>query len=66
MTPEVAARLFTRGASSKGEGRGYGLAGVHARVLALGGELRCARRGGRTVFQVNLPPPALAPLAEQA
>ncbi|MBB5233127.1 ATP-binding protein [Deinococcus budaensis] len=70
VAPEVAARLFTRGASSKGEGRGYGLAGVHARVLALGGEVRCTRRGERTVFQVNLPPPARtipapAPLAEQ-
>ncbi|WP_231557341.1 sensor histidine kinase [Deinococcus sp. YIM 77859] len=61
VPPEVAARLFTRGASSKGEGRGYGLAGVYARVLALGGELRYTRREGRTVFQVNLPPPALAP-----
>jgi len=62
VPPEVAARLFMRGASSKGEGRGYGLAGVQARVQALGGEVRCARRGGRTVFQVNLPPPALAPV----
>lgn len=59
VSPEVAARLFTRGASSKGEGRGYGLAGVCARVQALGGEIRQARRRDRTVFQVNLP--ALAP-----
>lgn len=71
VAPEVAARLFTRGASSKGEGRGYGLAGVHARVQALGGEVRCTRRAGRTVFQVNLPPPArtlpaASPLAELA
>nr|WP_235183206.1 sensor histidine kinase [Deinococcus phoenicis] len=63
VPPSVAARLFTRGASSKGEGRGYGLAGVHARVLALGGELRHTRRGERTVFQVNLPPPAALSLA---
>ncbi|WP_345450264.1 sensor histidine kinase [Deinococcus aluminii] len=63
VPPEVAARLFTRGASSKGEGRGYGLAGVYARVLALGGEMRSTRREGRTVFQVNLPPPTTAPAA---
>jgi two-component system CitB family sensor kinase len=66
VPPEVAARLFTRGASSKGEGRGYGLAGVQARVLALGGELRHTRRGGRTVFQVNLPPPGVVPALENA
>ncbi|GBF03944.1 signal transduction histidine kinase regulating citrate/malate metabolism [Deinococcus aerius] len=66
VPPEVAARLFTRGASSKGEGRGYGLAGVHARVLALGGEIRYTRRGSQTVFQVNLPPPALSPVLERA
>ncbi|THF88703.1 sensor histidine kinase [Deinococcus sp. KSM4-11] len=54
----VRERLFTRGASSKGEGRGYGLAGVQGRVQALGGQLRYVRRGGRTVFQVSLPPPA--------
>ncbi|MEW6421448.1 MAG: ATP-binding protein [Deinococcota bacterium] len=59
----MAAHLFTRGASSKGEGRGYGLAGVQARVRALGGEMRYTRREGRTVFQVNLPPPAIAPAA---
>ncbi|MEF2279127.1 sensor histidine kinase [Deinococcus sp. YIM 134068] len=64
VSEEVAARLFTRGASSKGEGRGYGLAGVAARVGALGGNIRFTRRGGQTVFQVNLPTPvqAVAPL----
>lgn len=61
VPPQVADRLFTRGASSKGEGRGYGLAGVHSRVSVLGGELRYTRREGRTVFQVSLPPPALTP-----
>ncbi|WP_253581841.1 sensor histidine kinase [Deinococcus sp. HSC-46F16] len=58
---DLAARLFLRGASSKGEGRGYGLAGVHARVAALGGEIRHTRRAGHTVFQVDLPPPRLTP-----
>ncbi|ABF45136.1 ATP-binding protein [Deinococcus geothermalis] len=62
---EVVARLFTRGASSKGEGRGYGLAGVQARVRALGGEMRYTRREGRTVFQVNLPPPTTPPAARR-
>ncbi len=57
VRPEVAARLFTRGASSKGEGRGYGLAGVMARIQVLGGDVRHTRRGGLTVFQVSLPVP---------
>lgn len=58
--------LFTRGASSKGPGRGYGLSGVLARVQALGGELRHTRRGQRTVFQLSLPTPqAIQPLLEQ-
>ncbi|GGN30030.1 ATP-binding protein [Deinococcus daejeonensis] len=49
--------LFDRGASSKGEGRGYGLHGVHARVQGLGGSLRHTRRGPLTVFQLSLPQP---------
>ncbi|WP_083847279.1 sensor histidine kinase [Deinococcus gobiensis] len=60
VRPEVAARLFTRGASSKGEGRGYGLAGVMARIQVLGGDVRHTRRGGLTVFQVSLPVPGRA------
>lgn len=60
VRPDLATHLFLRGASSKGEGRGYGLAGVHARVAALGGEIRHTRRAGHTVFQVDLPPPRLA------
>ncbi|GAA5512056.1 sensor histidine kinase DcuS [Deinococcus carri] len=66
VPPEVAARLFTRGASSKGEGRGYGLAGVGDRVRALGGAVRYVRRGSHTVFQVNLPPPVAAAPLESA
>ncbi|PNY79292.1 ATP-binding protein [Deinococcus koreensis] len=63
----LAGRLYTRGASSKGEGRGYGLAGVMARVQALGGHIRQTRRAGRTVFLVSLPSPlptALPPPAD--
>ncbi|WP_019010068.1 ATP-binding protein [Deinococcus aquatilis] len=59
----LATRLFTRGASSKGEGRGYGLAGVLGRVQALGGQIKHTRRGGHTVFQVSLPAPHLSPTA---
>ncbi|MCD0162405.1 sensor histidine kinase [Deinococcus sp. 6YEL10] len=59
---DLSGALYTRGASSKGEGRGYGLHGVMGRVQALGGQLRHTRRDGRTVFQLSLPaptPPAL-------
>lgn len=57
LRPDVAARLFTQGASSKGVGRGYGLAGVYNRVAALGGSIQHARRDGHTVFVVSLPAP---------
>ncbi|MFC3834571.1 MULTISPECIES: sensor histidine kinase [Deinococcus] len=66
VVADVLERLYTRGASSKGEGRGYGLAGVHARVQALGGQLRYVRRRGRTVFQVSLPPPVGVPVSGAA
>ncbi|PYE53243.1 ATP-binding protein [Deinococcus yavapaiensis] len=55
VAPDVRARLFEHGASSKGEGRGYGLALVRTRVEALGGSIRHFRRESFTVFQVNLP-----------
>jgi len=55
VPPELTHRLFRQGATSKGEGRGYGLSHVRARVEALGGSVRCFRRGDMTVFQVNLP-----------
>ena len=48
--------LFGRGVSSKGEGRGHGLANVRARVEDLGGLVRVFRRGSTTVFQISLPP----------
>ncbi|WP_240741029.1 sensor histidine kinase [Deinococcus sp. Arct2-2] len=66
VAAEVAARLFTRGASSKGEGRGYGLAGVLGRVQALGGQVKHTRRGGHTVFQVSLPAPGNTALVSAA
>ncbi|WP_188901287.1 ATP-binding protein [Deinococcus aerophilus] len=59
---DLAGTLYGRGVSSKGEGRGHGLAGVFARVQALGGQLRHRRREGRTVFEVSLPTPHPAPL----
>lgn len=52
--------IFKRGMSSKGEGRGYGLAGVLARVGALGGQVRHHRRGAHTVFEVSVPAPLAA------
>lgn len=57
VSPDLAGKLFTQGASTKGEGHGYGLAGVSARIQALGGNLRYTRRGERTVFEVSLPAP---------
>ncbi|MFC4425918.1 ATP-binding protein [Deinococcus navajonensis] len=59
VPPELSQTLFAQGVSSKGEGRGYGLAGVCARVQALGGQLRHTRRPGRTVFQLSLPAPGV-------
>lgn len=55
LSPEVGAWLFEQGATTKGEGRGYGLAGVKRRITALGGSIRYTRRAGRTVFEVSLP-----------
>ena len=55
VPPSLGARLFEPGVSSKGAGRGHGLAGVAARVRAAGGEVRHVRREGWTVFQVSLP-----------
>lgn len=61
---ELQPHLFTRGSSTKGEGHGYGLAGVMARVQALGGTLRHTRRANRTVFLVSLPATRAAQPAE--
>lgn len=57
VEPDLMASLFTQGATSKGEGRGYGLAGVQARLQALGGRLRHTQRGPWTLFEVSVPAP---------
>ena len=70
--PGVPANLnpFTAGQTTKGRGRGHGLAGVAALVQAVGGEVWHERQGGWTVFGVNLPldslgvPPTPAPIME--
>ncbi|MDV6375158.1 sensor histidine kinase [Deinococcus arenicola] len=66
VSPALAKQVFERGISSKGAGRGQGLAGVLDRVGALGGGLRHFRRGGQTVFEVSLPTPlpVLIPLTQ--
>ncbi len=66
VSPDITERLFTQGATTKGEGHGYGLAGVGARIHALGGTIRHTRRAGRTVFEVSLPAPAAGPPGGQA
>lgn len=48
-------RIFERGVSSKGEGRGFGLHLVQQQVEGLGGSLQHFKRGELTVFQVSLP-----------
>ncbi|MFC4454994.1 sensor histidine kinase [Deinococcus sonorensis] len=55
VPPELTQRILERGFSTRGEGRGYGLALVLARVQASGGQLRHFRRGQQTVFQLSLP-----------
>lgn len=57
VSEQLSERLFTQGATTKGEGHGYGLAGVNARIQALGGHIRHTKRGERTVFEVSLPAP---------
>jgi two-component system CitB family sensor kinase len=48
-------RMFERGVSSKGEGRGLGLSLAKQQTEGLGGTLQHFNRGGLTVFQVSLP-----------
>ncbi|ADV67068.1 ATP-binding protein [Deinococcus maricopensis] len=55
VPPTVQAHLGTRGVSSKGAGRGVGLALVRDRAAALGGTLAYDRRAGMTVFTLTLP-----------
>ena len=57
ISPALEAKLFEQGVTTKGEGHGYGLAGIRTRVNALGGHIRHSRRFERTVFEVSLPAP---------
>ncbi|MBN9120313.1 MAG: response regulator [Planctomycetes bacterium] len=65
MTPEVQARAFERGFTTKHAGTGTGLSTVSDVVQALGGRVRLRSEVGRgTVFEIDLPaaaPPALPP-----
>ena len=65
MTPEVQARAFERGFTTKLAGTGTGLSTVTDVVGVLGGRVRVRSEGGRgSEFEVDLPatrPPALPP-----
>lgn len=52
---QLRSRVFERGVSSKGEGRGLGLSLVKQQTEGLGGILQHFKRGELTVFQVSLP-----------
>lgn len=52
---QLCSRVFERGVSSKGEGRGLGLSLVKQQTEGLGGILQHFKRGELTVFQVSLP-----------
>lgn len=55
IRPELRARLFDRGFSTKGGDRGFGLFHASQRVAALGGELVVEDRdGGGTVFRADI------------
>lgn len=56
---ELERRIFERGVSTRGEGRGLGLSLVRQQITQLGGELSFFRRGGHSVFRVSLPSSAL-------
>ena len=64
MSPEVQARAFERGFTTKAAGTGTGLATVADAVAALGGRIRFRSEPGRgTEFEIDLPAaaPALGP-----
>lgn len=48
-------RIFARGFSTKGEGRGTGLHLVRQEVALLGGDIHVESKPGRTVFAADLP-----------
>ena len=62
MIPEnIAERIFQRGFSTKGEGRGMGLSIVREIVDEAGGEMAVASNERETVFSGYLPKPRTAP-----
>lgn len=62
LAPDRLPELIRRGRSTKGDGRGLGLALVDQVVRRHGGELTLRRDGG-AVFEVRLPLPTPAPAA---
>nr|WP_162990722.1 Spo0B domain-containing protein [Maliibacterium massiliense] len=58
---QVAAHMFHAGFSTRGEGRGMGLAIVHEEVTRAGGTVRYERRGDWTCFSGALPKAGAAP-----
>ncbi|MDH2424402.1 sensor histidine kinase [Sphaerisporangium sp. TRM90804] len=61
LGPEAAEEAFRRGWTTKGDGRGLGLAMVAQAVRRLRGTVEVARAGEGTVFSVRLPLPDAAP-----
>jgi two-component system CitB family sensor kinase len=55
VAPELARRIYERGFSTRGEGRGLGLSLVRQQLEALGGSIVHIKRGGLTVFQGSIP-----------
>ncbi len=55
IPPETRARLFEQGTTTKGEGRGLGLAIVARVVSAAGGSIACESGDEGTVFHATLP-----------
>lgn len=55
VAPELARKIYERGFSTRGEGRGLGLSLVRQQLGALGGSVVHLERGGQTVFQASIP-----------
>lgn len=55
VNEEELSQIFTRGHSSKGEGRGYGLANVKEVLDELGAGLKLRTKEGGAIFTVYIP-----------